>query len=132
MGIAAGLSPMRNNQQTVDDRDVRFENFAAELTGVVYPLVLRRGLRGSWLKAELGLWRALADTVKKWARRRPPAVLRQGLKAWREGLLLDLTESAFHIAVTNGIKGSLLELELCLYRAFRLVIRRRSRAGKSQ
>ena len=118
---------MNDILDTARDRDTRLENFAAELTGTVYPLVLRRGLRGSWLKAELGLWRALTDTVKKWAPRRPPAELPQGLKAWREGLLLDLTESAFHIAVINGIKGSLLELELCLYQAFRLVIRRRSR-----
>jgi hypothetical protein len=63
------------------------------------PLVLRRGLRNSWLKAQLGLWKALADTAKKWARRWPPAASPQELEVWRKGLLLDLTESAFYIAL---------------------------------
>lgn len=111
---------MRDNQGTVCDPDVRLENFAAELTSAVYPLVLRRGLRDSWLKAELGLWRALGDTVRTWARQRPPAASPQELAAWWEGLLVNLTESAFHVALINGIKGS-LQLELCLYRAARLV-----------
>jgi hypothetical protein len=44
---------------------------------------------------------------------------------------VDLTASAFYIALKNGIKGSLLELELCLYRAVRVVIRRRSRVRES-
>ena len=43
---------------------------------------------------------------------------------WRQGFLVDLTEGAFYIAVKHGIKGSLLEVELDLYRAFRSVIRR--------
>ena len=43
---------------------------------------------------------------------------------WREGLVVQLTESAFYVAVKHGIKGSLLEVELCLYRVFRLAIRR--------
>jgi hypothetical protein len=46
-------------------RDPQLENIAAELTGAIYPLVLRQGLRASWLDLELGLWRALAETVKK-------------------------------------------------------------------
>jgi hypothetical protein len=64
---------MSDNQRTTCDRDIRLENLAAELTSAVYPVVLRRGLKGSWIKVELGLWRALAETVKKWARQRPPA-----------------------------------------------------------
>jgi hypothetical protein len=32
------------------------------------------------------------------------------LEVWREGLLVDLAESAFCIALKNGIKGSLLEV----------------------
>ena len=116
---------MNDNNGVACTRDTLLENFAAELTSAAYPLTLRHGMRGSWIKVELGLWRALAETVKKWARERPSAAPSDEFKAWREGLLVDLTESAFYVAVKHGIKGSLLEVELCLYRAFRLVIRRR-------
>jgi hypothetical protein len=74
---------------------------------------------------ELALWRALAETVKKRARERPPVGPPDELMAWREGLLVDLTESAFYVAVRHGIKGSLLEVELGLYQAFRSVVSRR-------
>ena len=50
---------------TARDRDIRLENFVAELTRAVYSVVLRRGLRDSWLKAELDLWKALEDTVQE-------------------------------------------------------------------
>jgi hypothetical protein len=75
----------------------------------------------------LGLWKALAETVKRWARQRPPGASSDEVEAWRESLLVDLTESAFYVALTNGIRGSFLELELCLYRAVRRVTRRHSR-----
>jgi hypothetical protein len=126
-GLIAETSFMTDNHRTAPDRDIRLENFAAELTRAVYPLVLVRGLKGSWIEVELGLWRVLAGTVKKWAGQQPSAAPSEELDAWREGLLVDLTESAFSIAVRNGIKGSLLELELGLYRAVRRVARRRGR-----
>ena len=119
---------MSDNPGAACNRDTLLENFAAELTCAAYPIALRHGMAGSWLKAELGLWRALAETVKKWAAEKPLAGPSDELKAWREGLVVDLTEGAFYIAVKHGIKGSLLEVELDLYRAFRLVIRRRSGA----
>ena len=106
------------------NRDTLLENFAAELTIAAYSVALRNGMNGSWLKMELGLWRALAETVKKWAREWPPGASLDEFEGWRNGLLVDLTDGAFHIAVKHGINGSLLEVELCLYRAFRLVIRR--------
>ena len=56
---------MSDNHGASCNRDALLENFAAELTSAVYPLVLRHGLRGSWLDLELGLWRALAETVQK-------------------------------------------------------------------
>jgi hypothetical protein len=46
-------------------RDPQLENIAAELTSAVYTLVLRHGFWVSWLDLELGLWRALAESVKK-------------------------------------------------------------------
>ena len=115
---------MSDNHRTARDRATRIENFAAELTHAVYPLVLRRGLKGSWIKMELGLWRVVAEVLKKWDRQRPSAASAAELEAWREGLLVDLTERAFSIALKNGIQGPLLEVELSLYRAFRLVFRR--------
>ena len=120
---------MIDNPGAACSRDTLLENFAAELTCAAYPIALRHGMAGSWLKVELGLWRALAETVKKWAREWPPAGPPDEFKVWQEGLLVDLTESAFYIAMKHGMKGSLLEVELDLYRAFRLVIRRRYRAG---
>ena len=119
---------MSDNPGAACNRDTLLENFAAELTCAAYPIALRHGMAGSWLKAELGLWRALAETVNKWARERPPAGSSDEFKVWRQGFLMDLTEGAFYIAVKHGIKGSLLGVELDLYRAFRLVIRRRWRA----
>ena len=115
---------MSDYHRTAWDRDTRIENFAAELTLAVYPLVLRSGLKDSWIKVELDLWRAVAEVLKKWDRRRPSAASAAELEAWREGFLVDLTESAFYIALRNGIRGPLLEVELSMYRAFRLVVRR--------
>jgi hypothetical protein len=120
---------MTDNQGAVCDRDKRLENFAAELTVAAYPLALRHGIRGSWIKLELGLWRALAQTVKKWNRESPPAECSDEFRVWQESLLVDLTESAFFVAVKHGIKGSLLEVELGLCRAFRRVITRRFAAS---
>jgi hypothetical protein len=56
---------MLDNHGATSNPDPQLENIAAELTGAVYTLVLRRGLRVSWLDLELDLWRALAETVKK-------------------------------------------------------------------
>jgi hypothetical protein len=123
---------MSDNHRTACDRDTRIENFAAELTRAVYPIVLRRGLKDSWLKVELGLWRALAVTIKKWVRKKPPAAASDEFEAWGEGLVVDLTESAFDIALNNGIKRSRFDLELGLYRAVRRVTRRYSRVRQSE
>jgi hypothetical protein len=112
---------------TTRERDTRLENFAAELTSAAYRLMLRRGLKGSWIWTELSLWRALAETVQKWARESPPVAPSGESDAWRAGLLADLTARASSIALNNGIEGPLLELDLGLYRAFRLVLKGRSR-----
>jgi len=117
---------MSNNQRAACDWATSLENFAAELTSAVYPLVLRRGPKDSWLKMELGLWRALAETVKMWSRHRPPRGDLDEFKLWREALLLDLTESAVSVAVNNGVRECSLDLELGLYRTFCLMIRRDS------
>jgi hypothetical protein len=119
---------MSDNQGAACTRDALLENLAPELTRSVYPIALRHGMAGSWIKAELGLLRVLAETVNKWAQERPLAGSSDELEVWRQGFLVDLTEGAFYIAVKHGIKGSLLEVELDLYRAFRLAIKRSCRA----
>jgi hypothetical protein len=123
---------MSDMTDTAQDRDIRLENFVAELTSAVYSVVLRRGLRDSWLKAELDLWKALEETVQEWARRGPPTESTHALKAWRAGLHFDLTACAFNVAETNGIRDSLLELELCLYRAIREVARQYRRVKQPE
>jgi hypothetical protein len=114
---------MNDIRDTTQDRDTRIENFAAELTRAVYPLVLRRGLKDAWIKVELGLWRALAGTLQKRAPQQPADGSSAEFEAWREGLVVDLTESAFYIAVRHGTEGAFLELELGLYEAVRAALR---------
>jgi hypothetical protein len=115
---------MSSNYGAAGNGDILLDNFAAELTRAAYSVALKHGMTGSWIKVELDLWRGLAETVKKWAWEWPPAGSSDEFEVWRNGLLEDLTESAFYVAVKHGIKGSLLEVELCLYRVFRLAIRR--------
>jgi hypothetical protein len=119
---------MSDNHSATCNRDNLLENFAAELTNAVYCIALRRGMRGSWLDLQMGLWRALAETVKKRARERRPAGSLEEFKVAQETLLVDLTEGAFYIVMKHGINGFPLEVELDLYRAFRLAIKRHYRA----
>src|SRR5260370_11652263 len=105
---------MSDNPGAACNRDTLLENFAAELTCAAYPIALRHGMAGSWLKVELGLWRALVETVKKWAREKPLAGPSDEFKAWREGLVVDLTEGAFYITVKNGVQVPLLAVRVDL------------------
>jgi hypothetical protein len=113
----------KDTHDAARDRDARLENFTAELTRAVYPIVLRRGPRESWLEVELSLWKALEEAVEKWARKPPPAAS-DDLDAWREDLLVELTVSALYVALKCGIQAPLLELERGLSAAIRQVIGR--------
>jgi hypothetical protein len=123
---------MSHNRREATDRDIRVEDLAAELTGAVYPHVLRRGPKGRWIDVELALWRALKGTVEEWARQRPPAACSIAFDAWREDLLSESTRSASSIAQESGIEGSRGELKCELYRAVRLMAGRRSRVSESE
>jgi hypothetical protein len=114
---------MDRTSDTSQHLAVRIE-FAAELTGAVYPLVLQRRPNGSWLELELDLWKALTRTVKTWCRQRAATSSADKLDGWSEGLLADLTESILSVALKAGITGSLLALQLTLYRTVRLVTRK--------
>jgi hypothetical protein len=117
---------MSNIPDTARDLDIELEAFAAELTSAVYPSLLRRGLRDSWLQVELGLWRAVLETVEKWARKPPPAASWDDLDAWREGILVELTVSALDVALKSGVPAPHLEVARGLSAAFEPVIWRYS------
>src|SRR5207247_2529007 len=95
------------------------EPLAAELTSAVYTAALRRGLAGSWLELELGLWKALAEAVGKWRQDSLPAGPPDEVARWREAFLRELTERAFAIALEQGVKGPPVEVELRLYQVLR-------------
>jgi hypothetical protein len=115
---------MDDISDTARDLAMRLEKFVAELTAAVYPLMLQRRPKDSWLELELGLWKALTTTVERWSRLRPAVSSADEREAWRERLLADLTESALYIALKTGTTGPLLDLQLALYRTVRLVTRR--------
>jgi hypothetical protein len=105
-------------------RDTSLENFTAELTRAAYSVALQQGIRSSWIELELGLWSALAETVKNWIQESPLRAASDELEVRWERFSVNLTESAFYSAVKQGIEGDFLEMELEMYQAIRLVIRR--------
>jgi AcrR family transcriptional regulator len=115
---------MSDNHGATCTRDTLLQNIAAELTSAVHALVLRHGMRGSWLDLELGLWRTLAETVEHRARQTPRPGSADELDVWRERFLEELTEEAFHVAVRHVVQGSLQEIGRDLCQAFRSVIER--------
>ena len=44
----------------------RLDDLVADLTETAYPIALRHNGGERWLDLELDLWRAMAQTVKKW------------------------------------------------------------------
>jgi hypothetical protein len=114
---------MSDNLGATSTRDTLLEDIAAELTSAVYPVVLRHGMRGWWLDLELGLWRALTETVEHRARQMTPGSPGE-LDLWRERFLVELTGEAVHVVRSHGVKRSLLGMAPDLYRAFRSAIER--------
>jgi hypothetical protein len=55
-----------NTNRAAVSRVSLLEDFAAELTAAAYSIALEHGTQNEWLDLELQLWRALADTIKKW------------------------------------------------------------------
>jgi hypothetical protein len=115
---------MDDTSDTTRDPVIRLENFAAELTSAVYPFLLRRSPKVSWLEVELDLWKALRTTVERRFRQRSASTSVDEREAWREGLLADLTETALYVVLKTGTAGSLLDLQVALYRTVRLATRK--------
>jgi hypothetical protein len=106
-----------------DDRESFHNDLASELTDAAYPVALRHNVGDEWLDLELDLWKVLSETVRKWERQAPRTASPDDFQAWREGLLVELTELALHVATRHEMKAPLSEVELDLYQAFRLVLR---------
>ncbi len=58
---------MNANEGAAREWDRALERLAAEVTTTAYAIAHRHGAGGSWLDLELGLWKALARTVRDWA-----------------------------------------------------------------
>ena len=58
---------MNDIERTSLERDRALDRLAAELTDTAYTAALRHAAAGSWIDLELGLWKALAGTVREWA-----------------------------------------------------------------
>ena len=89
---------MSGNPGATFNRDTLLENFAAELTNAAYPIALRHGMRGSWIDLELGLWRVLAETVKRWGQESPSGSEADFVCDWVEG-----QSDAPHVDSRDGV-----------------------------
>jgi hypothetical protein len=114
---------MFDNRSAWDEGVVFQQDLAAGLTGAAYPVALGHRIGVEWLDLELDLWKVLSETVRKWERQVPRTGTPDDFLAWREGLLVELTEAALRVAVQHGMKGPLPEVELDFYQAFRMVLR---------
>lgn len=99
-------------------------SFAANLTDAAYSIVLRHGIRGSWIDLQLELWKVLALSVAR--KERTASRLRSAVEflACREMFLSELTDAAYQTALAYGLQGSFLDVELELDLALREVIER--------
>jgi hypothetical protein len=62
---------MTDNERAAREWERALECLAADVTSTAYAVALRHGAGGSWVDLELGLWKALARTVREWGRRPP-------------------------------------------------------------
>jgi hypothetical protein len=114
----------------VRNRDRLPENFAAELTSSIYPLLLGGGPEDSWLSVQLSLWREIDATVKKWIRVRPPDLLAWQSERWQANFLADVANAAMFVALAYGYDRSESDLKSRIDRTLRRAFRRRRLASR--
>ncbi len=112
------------SKDPLNDRNAVLEALAAELTSAAYSVLLRAGLRGSWVELELGLWKVLAETVGTWARKWPRSASPDDFANWREGLVAGLTDGAVFVAREQAVHGPPPQVRSRLREAFRSAISR--------
>ena len=114
---------MYDSRRAFDNWDNFQHDLAAALTDAAYPIALSHKIGDEWLDLELDLWKALSEAVLKWERQVPRTGSSDDFQAWREGLLVELTEVAVHVSARHEMRWPMAEIELDFYQAFRLVLR---------
>jgi hypothetical protein len=104
----------------VSERGV--EELAGELTNAAYPVVLKHGVKGSWVDVELDVWKAFRREL---SRRAPGKAHTAGVDDHGRLMLEDrsaqLTRVAYEIALRRGFSGSFVDVELDLWKALSLI-----------
>jgi hypothetical protein len=111
-------------EHRVESGNVGVESLAAELTNVAYPVLLGGGLGSSWVELELGLWKALDRTLRKWLHELPPRSSVQDVASWRNNLVAGLVNSALFVVQEQGGHELQSCVESGLEQAFRSAIYR--------
>jgi len=111
-----------NDKNSIGNWETFMDFFAAELIIVAYPIAVRHGIGDVWDHLELDLWNVLTETVRSWREQTPWAEWPVEFDGWREDLLARLTDAAYRRTLEHGIRGSFLDLELDLFRAFHPLI----------
>jgi hypothetical protein len=62
---------MSGHHAVIADAEQSLAAFAAELTAAAYSVALQHSVEYRWLDLQLELWRALTETVEKWAANPP-------------------------------------------------------------
>jgi hypothetical protein len=110
-----------------EPRDAFDEHWAAELTMTAYLVAMRHCATSKWLDLQLELWRALSATVANgWGdfstRCDAGEIAFPG-----DDFLAEATYVAYRIALPYGCRQSFLDLELEMYKSFRLAVERMDR-----
>lgn len=96
----------------------RREVLASELADAALQAVARQGVRAPSVDLEIGLWKALGHTLGRLEAEAPPTA--DGC----EQRVASLARAAYETALSGGIRGSFLDLELGIWNAVRQVVRR--------
>ena len=106
-----------------DSRQRARESLVADLTEAALRVTARHGVEGSSVDHEIELWNVLGHV----------ALVRTGEASRRraDGLVAEMTDAAYRVALDHGIRGSFVDLEMDLWQALCWVLRGRITAGET-
>jgi hypothetical protein len=106
-----------------DSRERAREALVAELTETALRVTARHGVEGSSVDHEIELWNVLGHVAQN----------RTGQASRRrtDGLVAEMTDAAYRVALDHGIRGSFVDLEMDLWQALCWVLRGRVTAGET-